>query len=189
MAETTRLGCAKTSQDDPRQIDLKSELQHGFARDLIHRLVNRAVTRYGFTQHDREDLAQSVAGELIRRSPHFDTSRGSWEAFTTTVCRNSLKTEIQRLLRHARRTSPCSFLGVDNSRTCDRSAQDLLELQLDVRELLRNLPPDKRRFYWPLLVTAVANAAEQLKMPRSTYRDSLRRIRDTHVDPALAEYL
>ncbi|QDU44513.1 RNA polymerase sigma factor [Symmachiella dynata] len=172
----------------PPGVDLDFEFERGFARQLIHNAVARAAYRLDLEATAREDLAQAIAYELIRRSRWFDAGRGSWRAFCVTIVTRCLKSEIDKYCRKAR-TSPVSSVESDEELSSCRSFVDLLDLQFDVHDLLDRLPLEERRLVEPLLDVSVAEAARQLDLPRSTYRDRLRKIRSQRADPSLREYL
>jgi RNA polymerase sigma factor (sigma-70 family) len=172
----------------PLGVDLDFELERGFARQLIRNVVSRAVRRLNLGPTDGEDLEQAIAYELIRRSRRFDPRRGCWRAFTVTVVTRCVKTEIDRHCRKAR-TLPTGLRDGSETPSKHRSFAELIDLQLDVGELLDRLPPEERRFVEPLTNGTLAEAARQLDLPRSTYRDRLRKIRSQRADPSLREYL
>lgn len=171
-----------------RAVDLDFEFTQGFAKQLIRKVVARTVSRLNLGRSDRDDLEQAVSYELIRRSRHFDPDRGDWKAFTVTVVKRCLKTEVDRFCRHAR-IAPSSDQISDAVPTCRYSSPECRELHIDVHDLLDLIPKEERCYVEPLLGSAVASVAKQLNLPRSTYRDRLRKIRDKHADPSLKEYL
>lgn len=68
-----------------------------------------------------------------------------------------------------------------------RSERELRELQYDVRRLVAKLPADDRYLCEMLMKFSVAEVGRRMKMPESTLRDKLKRLRKHFLE--LADYL
>ncbi len=77
------------------------------ARHIQHR-VKRLIGRFGFTASDREDLAQDLATDLLRRRKDFDPTQAGYRTFVVRVVDHRIATLIAERLaawRPARRSS------------------------------------------------------------------------------------
>jgi RNA polymerase sigma-70 factor (ECF subfamily) len=67
-----------------------------YAVQLIRRKARQLVGRAGFTEHDREDIEQTLILDLLHRLPKFDSSRASRHTFTARIVEHG----VARLIEH-----------------------------------------------------------------------------------------
>jgi RNA polymerase sigma-70 factor (ECF subfamily) len=172
---------------------LGTELMHGFAGRLIRTKVKSICRTLRLPGADEEDLEQQLRLDLLRRSPQFDRSRGTWEAFVSCVTVTRARTHFRRL-QGLRRPLAESELqdgldGCSRLSARDTHASDLVQ---DLERIQDQLTPDKRRLLEMLRTSSIAEIARELSVPRTTVsarvkalRGELRDLRDyVHTEPS-----
>lgn len=157
---------------------LGTELMHGFAGRLIRTKVKSICRTLRLPGADEEDLEQQMRLDLLRRSPQFDRSRGTWEAFVCCVTGSRARTHFRRL-QGLRRPLVESELqvGLDG---CNRVSADdthASDLMQDLEAIQDQLTPDKRRLLEMLRTSSITEIARQLHIPRTTVAARVKALR------------
>lgn len=182
---------------------LGQELTTGLAGILIRRTAFHIASRLGLPASEREELEQDLRLQLIRRFRHFDAKRAPWHSFVTAVvdrCGLTLWRRLGRLpctesldVVSGDEFSPSELIasGEHVRRTGARSRSDLdaFGLEHDVAEVVAQLEAELVEFCEKLKEQSVAQAARELDIPRSTFRDRLERVREIFADHDLDKYL
>jgi RNA polymerase sigma-70 factor, ECF subfamily len=169
------------------------------AKEVIRRKARYLKRRGGFSPSDLPDLEQELWQHLLNRMPTYDPSLTDWEKFASAVvtawAANCLRDRFAAK-RDPRRLRPLPTTTESDQQESVRpedmlsgqahdarlgihhpSEQERLELQLDVREALENLPADLRRIAERLQHITPAELARELGMPRTTLYGMIERIR------------
>src|SRR5258708_39878296 len=120
-----------------------------------HRRVYAICYRFTGSGNDAEDLTQEVFLKLYKNLGSFDTQKGSFQTWITTLARNLLVDHFRRTrLDRASDSLDASFDGQDDSPTmADRLADPRpsqeqhvagLELKVRVQHALKQLSPELR---------------------------------------------
>jgi RNA polymerase sigma-70 factor (ECF subfamily) len=120
-----------------------------------HRRIYAICYRFTGSSNDAEDLTQEVFLKLYKNLGSFDTLKGSFQTWITTLARNLLVDHFRRTrLDRASESLDASFDGQDDSPTmADRLADPRpsqeqhvagLELKVRVQHALKQLSPELR---------------------------------------------
>ncbi|TWT29814.1 RNA polymerase sigma factor [Thalassoglobus neptunius] len=171
--------------------DLGAELTSGFAGRLIQKKAGQICWSLNLNAHDREDLEQSFRLEVWRRAEAFDSGRGCWRAFVTTMLDRLTATEYRK-----RRATKLNVRSLSDEIDDQTSLGDLLsgqdgrrrrgvandsERERIVREKLQwlrdQLDLDGQKITEMLLHLHVSEVARRLGIPRSTLVDRIHKLR------------
>ena len=181
-----------------------------YAAELIHHKARQLVGTAGFTRDDVEDLEQEMRLDLLERLPKFDPSRATYNTFVSRL----VERKISNLIRHRTqeiRDYRCEDGSlhdlVESGDSGDekverietvtqdeqdfrlgkhsRSAEERLDLRLDISLVLSKLPPELRKPAELLQSMSITAAARELGIARSTLYDRIARLRHIFVDAGL----
>lgn len=155
---------------------------------LIQSRVRRLTRRAGFNQSDADDIEQYFTSNLLVAQENFDRTKGSWPAYCETVLAN-LEKNIYRYrmadcrdYRRERLTSELNASSTDPEFPFYDSSPEVSErvgTSIDLSEAQAALPPKLAPIFTLLEEEHnVAGAAKLLKMPESTVRDGVKKIRE-----------
>ena len=190
-------------------MDLQQELP--FASQLIRKVALRMVGKTRLRAEDLPDLQQDLWLHLLEHMHQYDPSRGHARAFITKVVKNKAATILTaRLAAKRGGGSGCvslseefededgevserqDIISVDDflrlTRGTIRSEQARLELAMDVRKIIGQLPPHQRVICLLLIDQDQCAVANVMGLPRSTLRDSIRRLRRIAKEAGLEDY-
>jgi RNA polymerase sigma-70 factor (ECF subfamily) len=184
-----------------------------YAEKVIRIKARQLVGKAGFTEADREDLAQEMRLDLWRRLPKFDAKKKvKINTFVARVVEHKIASIIEARkagLRDYRRQR-CSLNDplktpagkpAERGDTVDenerwrrtgcpsRSAKDLRDLANDVAAAISNLPPDLRDLCYRLMNQTPTEAAQDAGIPRGTLYESIEMLRRRFEKADLREYL
>ena len=190
----------------------QSELSD-YASQLIYHKARELVGTAGFTRDDVEDLEQALTLDLLERLPKFDPAKATYNTFVARV----VERKISKLIRHRtqemrdyRREDGSLNAVMDNGDGATtervhvvsqdehdrrtgrhtRPAAEQVDLQIDVWQVLAELPQELRKIARLLTTMSIAQAARKLGMPRSTFYDThLAKLRQAFEARGLHEYL
>jgi RNA polymerase sigma factor (sigma-70 family) len=182
-----------------------------FAERYVRRKAQQMSRRPGFTDADREDLAQELFLLLLRRRAAFDPAKAHAHAFTATVVERgaaSLLRDRRAEKRDARRvTSLHQFVDTDGGGRVEiaaavgrreydarrgqypRGEEELAQLASDLADVLATLPPDLRHLAEQLQTKSLAEVARAQGVQRTTLYEQVRRLRRRFERAGLKDYL
>lgn len=184
-----------------------------YAFELIYHKARQLVGKAGFTWDDVEDIEQELTLDLLERLAKFDPAKATYNTFVARI----VERKISKLIRHRmqemrdyRREDGSLNDPIDNGcgETSERlqtisqdehdrrigrhirPAANRMDLQIDVWQVLAELPQELRRAGELLMTLSVAQAARALGIPRSTFYDAyLAKLRRVFEDHGLRDYL
>lgn len=171
-----------------------------FVRRLIRQKAERLVRLRALRFQDRDDFAQEMHMEIERRSVAFDASRGSAEAFTTTIVSRCSQNYVRNYYCRKRFAADCR----STERTCVSGArrtvharcgtrrltdEELQDLRLDLEQALKTLTPELRRVAELLMLHTKAEAARRIGLPRMTFMTQVATLRRRFERRGLQKYL
>lgn len=183
-----------------------------FTAKFIRSKVQKLIGRAGFTKSDRPDLIQEFALDLIQRRKNFDPDTATWEAFVVVVCENRYATILEHrqaeMRSHAREggslnrpiksaggqradfgsTIPDSQQAQRTGRPC-RSHEEALDLEHDIAEMLKNMPPRMREVCELVMCGTKTSPARELGMSQWALYEMFDRILARFEDADLRDYL
>ena len=153
-----------------------------------HRRIYAICYRFTGSGTDAEDLTQDVFLKLYKNLSSFDTQKGSFQTWITTLARNLLVDHFRRTrLDRASDSLDVSFDGEDGSPTMgDRLADDGpsqeqhvsgLELKATIQNALRQLSPELREavILRDLEDMDYKEIAQVLRIPEGTVKSRISR--------------
>jgi hypothetical protein len=172
------------------QIDPK-DLQ--FAQLVINAEIKKRILRGVIRPDEQEDFESDLMVRLLKVWGAHDPARGPREAFINQVVNTQLVSILRR--RHARKrrgiTQPIDAVSepLVAPESWDGRRQDVITLQIDLADVVRQLSPFQREIVDLLQRDALTPVARQMGIPRSTLRDQCARIRTIFHDAGLEDYL
>jgi len=182
-----------------------------FFRGIIRRKVNQLIGRAGFTQQDREDLEQDLLARVVQSSPRFDPKIAHGNSFVTTVVERHVVNMLryrQAAKRDPRRiTSLNVMINVtdegptelaqtigdrerDARLDCQRIREDeLTQLAIDLADVIATLPECWQTLLELRKSRTMPEIAEEMGVPRTTFNDWMRRIRQRFEQAGLRNYM
>lgn len=184
-----------------------------YAAGLIRHKARKLVGRAGFTKDDVEDIKQELTLDLLERLPKFAPAKATHNTFVACL----VERKISNLIRHRKReirdrqredhslnTNISDGDGgvVERSQLIRQDAHNLrtgkyprpvdeqTDMELDISDVLSNLPPDLRALAELLQSVSFAEAARQLGVARITlYDNGFACLRQVFRDKGLDGYL
>ena len=183
-----------------------------YAATTIRHKARQLVGKAGYTYDDVDDIEQELRIDLTERLPRFDPNRAAQNTFVARL----IDHKISKLIRHRtagnrdHRRIACSINDTITDTNGDsvqraqsmsqddmdermgkrrRTAQEEIELRIDVSVAMSQLTPDDRRIAARLKNESITEAAKSLGMPRSTIYEARNRMRRIFEDAGLREYL
>lgn len=155
---------------------------------LQHRRIYAICFRFTGSSTDAEDLTQDVFLKVYRNLASFDTQKGSFQTWMTTLARNLLVDHFRRTrLERASESLDASFDGDPDGPTMGdrladtRAGQDRhvagLELRAVIQEALKQLSPELREavILRDLEDMDYKEIAEVLRIPEGTVKSRISR--------------
>jgi len=185
-----------------------------FALDMVNIKATQLVGKAGFTLNDIEDIKQEMILDLLERLAKYDPSKSNFKLFVTCV----IDRKGRNLIRHRQmekrdhRREVCSLndeinIGIDSdpvpryslidqddpdirSGKYRRPAEERNHLRIDIASVLEDLSPELRRAVELLQCMSVTQAAREMGIPRSTFREKhLAQLREFFKAKGLDQYL
>jgi RNA polymerase sigma-70 factor, ECF subfamily len=150
--------------------DLPHLVTCGFAARAIRYKARQLAGRHGFSRSEREDIEQELRLDLLRRLAKFNPDIAPWNAFVRTLVDRHAATLIAQRRRRIRAT--------DDTESLIESRHVSLDTVLDTKTVLAQLPRRARALCERLKQHTVAEVARQLRVPRSTLRGDIARVRE-----------
>jgi RNA polymerase sigma factor (sigma-70 family) len=189
FAHTPRLAAREISVVRDNSIAV-SPLTCGLVRRKARRLARRAV----FADMEVADLEQELMVRLLAALDRFNSNEGRLDAYVTGVLSRLVAFLIRQ--RSAKKRYPVGQRSLDatveaslNDFPHDESAEELINLNIDLAEVLELLAPDQRDLAERLRTQSLAEIARDMKVPRSSLQRRVERIRRRFEDRGLAIYL
>lgn len=194
---------------------MESSRQHrldDYARKVIRYKATQLIGKCRFTRDDIEDLEQEMMLDLLLRLPRFDASKASLKTFIARIVDRKVSTLLRHRSQKKRdyRREVCSlddpithadgdsvreeqFSKDDHDLRTGRHTRSEIErtdMRLDISIVLSELSPELKALAERLLTQSIADAARDLKVPRSTlYGSGISRLRNLFEDKGLRDYL
>jgi len=156
-----------------------------------HRRIYAICYRFTGSATDAEDLTQDVFLKLYRNLASFDTERGSFQTWITTLARNLLVDHFRRTrLERATDSLDASYSGDDDgARVVDRLAEltdpgpspeahaSGMELKVRIQQALAQLSPELREavVFRDLEDMDYKEIAQVLRIPEGTVKSRISR--------------
>ncbi|WP_089843825.1 RNA polymerase sigma factor [Granulicella pectinivorans] len=153
-----------------------------------HRRIYAICFRFTGSANDAEDLTQDVFLKLYRNLASFDTTKGSFQTWITTLCRNLLVDHFRRTrLERASDSLDASFDGEEDGPTLGDKLTDSrpsqehhvagLELKARIQHALKQLSPELREavILRDLEDMDYKEIAEVLRIPEGTVKSRISR--------------
>lgn len=166
----------------PEKEELGIDLMRGQVAAIVSRSVGRIVRGMYATSADREDLAQDIRLEILRRLPWFDANRGAWPAFATLVARRQEARLRKRLLGRLRP------IGAGEQVVARTESTAAIDLRLDVASAKSQLSVELAKLSDLVQADFVATVARRLGIPRRTLRAKLAKLKQHLQRHKLSEY-
>lgn len=171
-----------------------------FVRRLIRQKAERLVQLRALHPRDRDDFAQEMEMEIERRAHAFDASRGTAEAFTTTVLNRCSQNHVRNFFCRKRFAADCR----STERSCVTGArrtvharcgtrrlsdEELQDLRLDLEQALKGATLELRRVAELLMLHSKTEAARRIGLPRMTFMTQVAALRRRFESRGLQKYL
>ncbi|HWZ50062.1 MAG TPA: sigma-70 family RNA polymerase sigma factor [Granulicella sp.] len=153
-----------------------------------HRRIYAICYRFTNSSFDAEDLTQDVFIKVYRNLPSFDTQKGSFQTWITTLARNLLVDHFRRTRLDRASDSLDASLGADPDgptmadRLVDSSPSQEqhfagLELKASIQEALKKLSPELREavILRDLEDMDYKEIAQVLRIPEGTVKSRISR--------------
>ena len=184
-----------------------------YARTLIHHKAQQIIGKAGLRQCDLDDIKQEFTLDLLERMPKFNPNKASYNTFVARVVNRKLSRLLRDryMKRRDYRREQCSVNEyvddgddgwIERAATLSQDDQDRrtdkhvlpeterTDLQLDVAQMLSDLPPKLGRAAEMLTRMSVAEVARELGVPRSTFYDTyLAPLRQAFTASGMGEYV
>ena len=184
-----------------------------YAERVIGVSAAQLVGQHGFTEADREDLAQELRLHLLKRKAKFDPSRAQWNTFVARVVEHKVVSIVRRQASKCRdsqqdgeslnepgrsKTGKRGERGdliteeEGRRRTAQdvRSTTDAVNLSLDAKQFLAGLPAPIRDVSELVMQGhSVQDIARDLHLSRATIQRRIAVLRQMGKDSDLRDYL
>src|SRR5262245_33280725 len=110
--------------------------------DAVWTFAWRALSRYGFTDADRKDIAQNVVFAAWRGRAGYRGDRGNPEQWLSTILRNEVRDFMRRQRKEPLAIDPESLLQTPSE---NRSPEESVSLRSIADLVFAILPEDERR--------------------------------------------
>ena len=174
------------------------------AARIIRSQAYRLVGRAGFTRSDVPDIEQELLQAAAVGQASYDPSRAEPATFLRTLIKSKSATLVRNGLRSKRRAAVLHSLAesrhngataleatVSDSRLRAHRGvgeRSIADLRADLQVLLNRLSEPEADLCRRLMRTSLSEVARELKAPRSTLQDAVRRLRGRFEDEGLAIY-
>lgn len=190
---------------------MESQKDFNFAARQIGRVAPRLVGKAGIKYDDLPDLRQEIWTDLLKRLPDYRPDQGHIRAFIVRVIKNKVAS-ILKARAAVKRGNGLTCLSLDwqfedddgevtelhetishddylrLTRGTVRSEEERRDLALDVRKVVSKLPPRERVLCLLLIDRDVTDVSDLMGLPRSTLRDSIKRLRRIAERAGLRKY-
>ena len=212
-SEDSRKGDAGRTGDSRRNNPVAGDWPQALcdlARPLIRHKIRRLEGMVGITQSDLEDVEHNVYVRLLERLEQLAPRISDLNIRIATIVKQSISNELR--YRRARKRD-CNrvvslnahVMGVEGPvelgetvtqreldarlGRCSRSAEELVEMGMDIETVLEEMSQDLQDLAEALGVDSVSEIARRLGTPRTTLQDRVRDLRERFEDAQLREYL
>ena len=164
-----------------------------YALKLVHHKAQQLIGKAGYTKNDIEDIEQDLIVDLLERLPKFDPAKATYNTFVSRLVDRKISNLIRYRTQEIRdfRCENCSIHDfiesggngqekVERIETVTqdeqdfrtgkhiRSAEERLDLRLDITLVLSKLPLELRKAAELLQTMSITATARELGVPRST---------------------
>lgn len=157
------------------------------------------IRRRLFRSQEFEDVVQYLLGCVLAACEKYDERHGRRAAFEHVVLRNAVAKLVHRRIAERRRqfrTQPIigdegwekAVLG-ERERRAEQSAQEKVDLALDLESVLADASPEQRQATELIKVETITEAARRLNIPRTTLGSRLRKLGKRCEKTGLKDYL
>lgn len=183
-----------------------------YAVRIIKFKARQLVGQAGFTDSDRNDLEQEMVIDLLRRLPKFDPSKARRNTFIARIVEHKVATLIEAQTAGVRDYRRYGFslnerIEYEEGKTIERSdtisqddylrrtgrksttAQETVELAVDLDVFLNKLPPQLRSLCDRLAAESLTAIATETGVPRSTLYEAVKKLRRLLREAGFDEYL
>jgi len=159
-----------------------------YAMARIRYRVGKIARRFGMSSHERADLQQDMAAELLKASARFDPSLASRRTFINRVLDRHMKYLLRK--EYTRRCRPCTSPAgfddinhgfqpaVNDLRMGELDEQARAEVRLDLEAVIATMPAKLQSVCAALTELKPADAAERLGVSRQTVYRYIHEIRE-----------
>jgi RNA polymerase sigma-70 factor (ECF subfamily) len=192
--------------------DKHYKVLYQLAVKTIKEHADNLVGSVGLTESDRKDLEQELWLHLLRRLPKYDPNRAQLNTFADRVVEPKTLTIIESRKAKMRDYRLCRFSLNDQFEDKDgrsiqriekidqedyllrtgrlsRPTDELLDLSIDLRKAMEQLPPELRELCQRLATETVTEVSRDTGIPRSTLYESIKKVRAFFEDSGLRDYL
>jgi RNA polymerase sigma-70 factor (ECF subfamily) len=183
-----------------------------YAARLIKHKARQLVGKAGHTWDDVEDIEQDLTLDVLRRLSKYKPDRSQLNTFVALVVEHRIASLIAARKARMRdyRLCCCSLNDylenedgdtVERIETVDqedyfrrtgrlsRTATELGDLALDIREVAGRLPPKLRELCRLLQTDTITKISRDTGVPRTTLYEGIKKLRAFFEDAGLREYL
>lgn len=184
-----------------------------YALELVHYKAHQLIGKFGIKHCDVDDIKQDLILDLLERLPKFDPAKAQYNTFVARIVERKISNmyRTRKTEKRDRRRESCSINGwvgdgqggtIERVATMSQDEHDLrtdkyerpsserADLQLDLKEVLSDLPVELRTAAELLMSMRPAQAARELGIPRSTfYETHLAQLRDVFKKRGLDAYM
>ena len=187
-----------------------------YAMQLIRRKAYQLVGRFGFMESDIEDIQQELILDLLSRFPNYNTKKSRKNSFINGVVENKVATmiEARRTQKRQNAENECSLnemvedkdgdeddgVRVERGKTIElddylirtgrisRPLSELLEMELDFRWFIENLPEDLSEICQWLKQCHISEISRSTGISRGTIYDAVKMIAILLEEKGLKDY-
>lgn len=182
-----------------------------FAQRVIRKKARQLAGNDSFTPSDREDIAQELWLDALKRLAKFDPAKGTIFAFLVTVVERQSLSLLRRQSAAKRDACRCKSLnlsthcgdgaGSDRAANLVQSAADWrlgvescppqhhVEVSHDVELTVAQMPPELRELCQRLPWRTVTDVAQEVGLSRSAIYARIKKVRKQFAEAGLREYL
>jgi len=182
-----------------------------FIRGIIKKKVGQLIGQAGFTPQDRESLEQELFRRVLQSLSQFNPDVGHRNKYVTAVVEryvaNVLRDKKAGKRDYRRITSlnvtielaeegPTELLQTIGDRELDarlcrrrRSETEQSDLAMDMAAIIQTLPPLWQKLLELRTSMTIVEIAREMKIPRTTLNEWMKRIRVRFEEAGLRDYL
>ena len=183
-----------------------------YAVRLIKHKARQLARRSDFSESDRQDIEQELVLDLLRRFPNYRPDRAQRSTFIARIIEHKVATLLEARRRekrggHVRTRSLSDQVRDDEGKAVEladtvgeqdyfrrtgqhpRQGGGLCDLCMDVQTVLARLSPEHRRLCDLLQTMSVAAASRELRIPRGTVYEDIKKLRAIFEDAGLRRFL
>jgi RNA polymerase sigma-70 factor, ECF subfamily len=193
-------------RDDDYSQDIDNDM-----RRMIRHKVNQLIASAAFRRQDKDDLEQDIIVRVLQSLRSFDPNKGYRNKFIKAVIERHVANIFRNkwaAKRDPRRVGSLSkTIKLSEDEQCDlsecigqreldarrhyhpRSEEEQAQLAQDLADVIARLPENLRELAELLKTKYISEIARDKGIPRTTLRESVRRLRRRFEDTGLGKYL